>query len=350
MNEQVTPQEAPTEAQPSTITGPISPYTPPSHGKRIVFILLILLVISGGLVAGTMYFAQVKSLPILGSLSHASLTPAKRAASENPLASQAALSSAWKSASNSYCAATLSYPPEWVVTQNETSNSRCVIEVDQSKEKAAGKFIFTGLKLDGGIEGLVKGLGQTTPIKFAGMDAYRYVPPLPTTSQSRANVTAIIGYKNGMIYNATLLNYSKQTNIQEVLDEMAQKVIIDDRPQAVEITPIADQFALSHNSARERYVLEILNAVGQYAAENRGVLPPGIPGVPTEIAKDGYDLCHYIYPDYIAQLPQDPLVGNGILTCSEAYKTGFMISKSSRDEITISAPRAELGKTISVIR
>lgn len=350
MAEQETPQEAPTEAQPSTVTGPISPYTPPSHGKRIVFMLLVFLIVAGGLIGGTVYIAQVKSLPLLGSLSHASLTLAKPAVSESPPASQPTLSSAWKSASNSYCAARVFYPPEWVVTENETKNFRCVITVVQNKNKKDGKFILTGLRLDGGIDGFVKNQPQATPVSFAGMTAYRYEPILPTSTRNTAKVTAIMGYKNGLMYQATMLNYTRQPSLQKVLDEMAGKVEIDTKPQETEITPIADQFALSNNSARESQVLEILNAIGQYSAENRGVLPLGIPSVPTEIAKDGYDICPYIYPRYIAQLPQDPLVGKGIISCTQSYKTGFMISKSSRNEITISAPRAELGKTISVTR
>jgi len=350
MSEQETLQETPTEAQPSTVTGPISPYTPPSHGKRIVFILLILLVISGGLVVGTIYIAQVKSLPIIGTLSQISKTSATPTALPKAEVAQPTVQPSWKSVSNSMCGVTVSYPPDWGIVLNSESNTECSVILTHATGEAASRFIITGVRSASGWETVKKDLKTLTPTNFAGIEAYSLAIPQPTEYVGVADMKNIIAWKNGIVYQVVLLNYKNEPEMQAVLEQIKETVRISDKPGIAQGKSAENQFAEANNSKRESAVLQILNAIGQYTAENRGVLPLGIPSVPTEIAKDGYDLCHYIYPGYTAQLPQDPLIGNGILACNQAYKTGFMISKSSRNEVTISAPRAELGKTISVTR
>ena len=57
----------------------------------------------------------------------------------------------------------------------------------------------------------------------------------------------------------------------------------------------------------------------------------------------------------IAALPVDPLTNNGDpidqSECAAAYDTGYTISQSATDNrITVNAPDAELGATISVTR
>ena len=114
------------------------------------------------------------------------------------------------------------------------------------------------------------------------------------------------------------------------------------------------QFAQANNTKRSSDVNAVLNAVGQYAADNNGALPTGITETPTAISEAGVDICTALVPTYIAALPVDPLTNNGapITDCTTVgYSTNYQISRSATDNrITVSAPAAELSATISVTR
>jgi type IV pilus assembly protein PilA len=115
----------------------------------------------------------------------------------------------------------------------------------------------------------------------------------------------------------------------------------------------ARQFSQANNTKRASDVNAILNAVDQYAADNHGTLPTGITTTAQTIANTAADICSAIVPTYIAALPVDPLTNNGtaVATCSAAYSTNYTIIKSATDNrITVTAPAAELGATITVTR
>lgn len=117
----------------------------------------------------------------------------------------------------------------------------------------------------------------------------------------------------------------------------------------------ARQFASANNTKRSSDVNAILNAVGQYMADNRGNLPAGITAVDQEISDAGADICADLITTYIAALPVDPQTGTPpgtpISDCAVAYVTGYNIVQNAADNrITVSAPDAELGATISVTR
>lgn len=115
----------------------------------------------------------------------------------------------------------------------------------------------------------------------------------------------------------------------------------------------ARQFSQANNTKRSSDVNAILNAVHQYAADNRGTLPTGITTTAQSIGSAGADICSDVVPTYIAALPVDPLTNNGtaVATCSGTYATNYTIQTSASDNrITVSAPAAELGATISVTR
>lgn len=114
----------------------------------------------------------------------------------------------------------------------------------------------------------------------------------------------------------------------------------------------ARQFSQANNTQRSSNVNSILNAVHQYAADNRGALPTGITTTVQTIADTGADICTDIITRYIAALPVDPTVGGSSVTnCGAAYDTGYTIVRSAVDNrITIAAPNAELGISISVTR
>ena len=115
----------------------------------------------------------------------------------------------------------------------------------------------------------------------------------------------------------------------------------------------ARQFSQANNTKRASDVNAILNAVDQYAADNKGTIPAAITTTSQAISNTATDICASITPTYIAALPSDPLTNNGaaVANCGAAYATGYTIIKSATDSrVTVSAPAAELGATISVTR
>src|SRR6266550_314150 len=69
----------------------------------------------------------------------------------------------------------------------------------------------------------------------------------------------------------------------------------------------AKQFAQANNTKRRSDVNAILNAIDQYAADNKGALPAGIGATVTTISKTGADVCASLVTKYLAALPVDPL-------------------------------------------
>ncbi len=124
----------------------------------------------------------------------------------------------------------------------------------------------------------------------------------------------------------------------------------------------ARQFAQARNSQRTSNVNTILNGVGQYLADNKGVLPTQISSLTAsttyEIASGSgnADICALLVPTYIPSLPSDPTAANGgaSITSCGSYDTDYALVRDSNNRITISAPNAtaasELAQTITVTR
>ena len=113
------------------------------------------------------------------------------------------------------------------------------------------------------------------------------------------------------------------------------------------------KFSQANNIKRRTDINALLNAINQYAADNKGALPPGITTTTQTISNTGANICSVLVPQYIATLPVDTLTNNGtpISTCSGSFTTNYTASKSAtNNRVTISAPAAELGETISVTR
>ncbi len=130
------------------------------------------------------------------------------------------------------------------------------------------------------------------------------------------------------------------------------------------------QFAQARNTTRQSDLIQVTNAVYQFAAEHNGNLPgtsfdpnTGAPNFPTTATCIGnaatcFDLANAgadedgdgvvddgttIVPTYIAQLPEDPQSGNA------PTNTGYEIF-TTNSRVTANAPGAELDETISVTR
>lgn len=123
------------------------------------------------------------------------------------------------------------------------------------------------------------------------------------------------------------------------------------------------QFSQANDTSRRSGVNAILNAIGQYAAQNRGSLPTGLDStacpaatpclITGEAGTGKIDLCPALVTEYISALPRDAAInnGDGVTVCDTTYNTGYTVSVSSTDNrVTVSAPNTENGTDITVTR
>lgn len=110
------------------------------------------------------------------------------------------------------------------------------------------------------------------------------------------------------------------------------------------------QIADTNNAQRRVDVNTILNAVYQYAIDNSGTIPSGITGVATEICQTGGSCSGLVdlsvltsTSTYLVSIPADP-------TGSSANGVGYEIATTTGNRVTVTAPDAEEGQTISVTR
>ncbi len=114
------------------------------------------------------------------------------------------------------------------------------------------------------------------------------------------------------------------------------------------------QFAQARNSQRVSNVNAIINAVGQNIADNNGLFTCAAGAAPTtataiKSGDDGYNILPCLVPNYLPEIPTDPSVGN--LKSDTDYDTGYTILENATTKrISVAAPEAELGQTISVTR
>lgn len=119
----------------------------------------------------------------------------------------------------------------------------------------------------------------------------------------------------------------------------------------------ARQFQQANDTKRSSDVNAILNAVSQYAADNKGALPAGIPDTTAGAAIIGsgvgeVDICSALVTQYLAALPVDPTTNNGtpVTDCTAAYTTSYSIVRSTTDNrVTVSAT-GQITNPISVTR
>lgn len=125
-------------------------------------------------------------------------------------------------------------------------------------------------------------------------------------------------------------------------------------------TPLnsAQQVTQANNLTRQSDIAAILNAINQYANNNNGALPEGVPAVGTTknitSTEMGSAFCTALVPTYISALPHDP-AGGTYTDCSN-YDTQYQISiatpveGSTTPRVTISAPNAALDPVMSTTR
>lgn len=112
------------------------------------------------------------------------------------------------------------------------------------------------------------------------------------------------------------------------------------------------QFSKANNVKRNSDINAILSAIGQYAADNKGSLPPAITTTVQNISSTGANICAVLVTQYMASLPQDPLSNNGkpITDCASAYNTNYTVVKGATDNrVTVSAPATEIPPATDII-
>lgn len=124
----------------------------------------------------------------------------------------------------------------------------------------------------------------------------------------------------------------------------------------------ARQFRQANDTQRTSNVNAILNAVGQFMADNKGQLPTGIPSGDPEVeaeydeitdAAGGANICDDLVPTYIPSLPVDPTGGDDspVSDCSVSYETGYHIIEDDDGRVTVLATHTEeAADDISVTR
>lgn len=116
----------------------------------------------------------------------------------------------------------------------------------------------------------------------------------------------------------------------------------------------ARQFGQANNTRRRSDVLQILNAIHQYVAENKGTLPANLAALaentPTALSNTGLDICADLMPNYIPALPTEPSLNTAAITDCTAYDTGYEVGRDAANRITVGSPVTDNNEVISVTR
>jgi len=118
----------------------------------------------------------------------------------------------------------------------------------------------------------------------------------------------------------------------------------------------ARQFGQANNTKRRSDVLQILNGIHQYVAENQGQLPAEVSGLTADArlmfnSGNFPNLCGQLMTNYLPALPTDPSLNtSNITSCTGVWSTGYEISRDSANRITVLAPTTDNAASISATR
>lgn len=119
----------------------------------------------------------------------------------------------------------------------------------------------------------------------------------------------------------------------------------------------AGQLAATRNNKRTLDLQTLAIAIRQNIADQSneqfscasGALPTSSKRMAS--ASGSYDIAPCLIPTYIFNLPFDPNASSAHYTSNSDYDTGYNVSvNSTTGQVTLSAPYAELGKTIQLIK
>lgn len=117
------------------------------------------------------------------------------------------------------------------------------------------------------------------------------------------------------------------------------------------------QLAATRNTQRTLHLQALMNAIRQNMADTSGgafsCTAGAIPATSTRLAvgAGNYDIAPCLIPAYLPTMPFDPATTSARYVSNADYDTGYFISRNaSSGQITLSAPAAELKKTITIVR
>ncbi len=117
------------------------------------------------------------------------------------------------------------------------------------------------------------------------------------------------------------------------------------------------QLANSRNSKRALDLQTIMNGIRANISDQMGQTFSCAAGtVPTSTKRmapgaENYDIAPCLVPTYLLALPFDPSTSSAHYNSNSDYDTGYYIVRNaSTGQITLTAPAAERGKTVSIIR
>lgn len=124
----------------------------------------------------------------------------------------------------------------------------------------------------------------------------------------------------------------------------------------------ARQFAQANNAKRSNDVLQILNAIHEYAADHAGTLPGAgnltaakcPTATPCTVTDSGaastINLCSDLSTNYLPSMPEDPSINSGAnITSCTTYDTGYTVGVDAANRITVSAPNTQIPPATAAI-
>ncbi len=204
------------------------------------------------------------------------------------------------------------------------------------------------------------------------------ITPLKKSLLILRNITiGILGLIVVVLSIFSMIQYRQDSNkarLAERKAQKAQKTLPDGRVFSNTVPVIAyyedttrtgleaEEYSRANNAKRRADVTQILNAIVAFRVD-REWTPPQIPMTPREIATNGVDLCIALvgnYTNYAPMLPIDTLKIDPnvvkdssvpvVKDCNIPYETGYTVFKDADEKVTVAAPLAELGETISETR
>lgn len=159
-----------------------------------------------------------------------------------------------------------------------------------------------------------------------------------------------------MSYNSYIMNgNARGTTLIEILIGITLVVIV--AGIGIVVFNPAGQLARARNSERELHLQAIINSIRQNIADQSGgsfsCASGALPTSSKKMAIGGgnYDIAPCIVPTYLPVMPHDPTAAGGHYSSNTDYDTGyFVLQNATTGQVTVTAPSAELGVTISITR
>jgi len=190
---------------------------------------------------------------------------------------------------------------------------------------------------------------QTTMIN--GRTAYVITNQIKNTSVYQTIVVMDSPLKEEIILSTNSLAVLEQQ--QPFLFTFLHKLVFT---QPVLTTGESNDLASDRNVQRKGDVNEYINSIDAYKSVHNNQVPSEISTSVKEISSSGADICKELsLPPVDVSLPIDPQIPSytylGVKDCSKPYDTGYTIMYNQQTGfVTVTAPLAELGQTISMSR